>query len=81
MEDEQLNTRVVKITMPKSAANIFIEECRLNYNDSRWLKIKFDDMMFKALYNQQPTDIKQLIVEVREELKKTIKEMYGVNLK
>jgi len=80
MEKEE-QTRLVKITMPRTFANRFVEECRLNYNNSRWLKVKFDSAMVSALYMSQPGDIKERINEVRDELKNLIREFYGVKLK
>ena len=68
--------KTIKVTMPRSYANLFIEECRLSFSDSRWLKIKFDDMMYKALYMAQPEDIKANIEEVRKELVELVQSMY-----
>lgn len=79
--EEESHTRLVKITMPRTFANRFIEECRLNYNNSRWLKVKFDSAMISALYMTQPDEIKERINNVREEMKTLIKEFYGVKLK
>lgn len=65
--------------MPSTYAAKFVEECRLNYNDSRWLKVKFDDMMFKALYMGQPEDIREEIIKAREELVEMIHGLYKEN--
>jgi hypothetical protein len=81
MEENEQKTVVVKISMPRTMAGKFIEECRLNFNDSRWLKIKFDNAMFTAMYQIQPEEIKKQIIAAREEMKELIKEMYEVELK
>jgi hypothetical protein len=74
--DEKL-TKTVKITMPHTFANQFIEESRLNFNDSRWLNVAFKDKMYFALLNIQSTSVKERVEQVRDELIQLIKEMYG----
>ena len=70
------DSKVVKISMPYSFANQFIEESRINFYDSRWLNIAFKDKMYNALYQQTSKSIKERIEEVRQELIELIKEMY-----
>jgi len=74
--EEERKTVVVKVTMPISVANEFIEETKMNYGDCRWFKIKFDDMMYHALLKNQPEEIKEEIQRVRDELISIMKSLY-----
>jgi len=84
MNEENIDmkaTKVVKITMPITYANFFTEDCRLNYSDSYWLKVKFIDMVSSALLNQGDKDILQEFHNIRDELKKDIRGMYDAEMR
>ena len=70
------SSKTIKITMPYSYANQFIEESRINFNDCRWLNIAFKDKVYQALFNLQPANIQEKLEQIRQELIDLVKEMY-----
>ena len=75
--DEKL-TKTVKITMPYTYANQFIEESRINFNDSRWLNLAFKDKMYSALVTVNGKSVQERIEDAKQELIQLVKEMYEV---
>ena len=74
MSDQR--SKVVKITMPYSYANEFIEESRISFYDSRALHLMFKCSMYNAMYNLLQTSDKKFILDAKEEIKQYIKELY-----
>jgi len=73
-------SKVVKITMPYSYANEFIEESRLSFYDSRSFNIMFKDAMYKGYYDLLKHEDRKYVDEAKEEIKQFCKEMYqGIN--
>lgn len=74
---------MVRISMPKSLAANFVEDARLNYYDSRWLKIAFEKAMYDKIFNNplNPVDkeVKDLILEAKNEVVELVEEYYKKN--
>jgi len=75
MEEEQTEhseniNRTIVMTVPKSYADKFLAETKLNFLDCRYLNLMFKDLMFTTLYNKEEKDIKDEIHRCLQELKK-----------
>ena len=69
-------SRMVKITMPYSYSNEFLEESRIKFGDARWLNIMFKDRMYNALYSLLNNSDRKYVDEKVDELKQYTQELY-----
>lgn len=82
-EDTKPITKTLKITMPKSRYDEFVEDCRLNFGDARWLKIVHDSVIQKNMYRiidlilkEDMESYKFLLTQMKYEIVEEMKKIY-----